>query len=141
MAPARSWRPTCSGFARMAPDELIREDELEVVPLLQLGLSTGFLDQVWSTRLGRGYAEGLRLIARVEKEVWQARFMAPMLASGADQQTAMELAAQRGVDLNVTPLRPRAYGRLPQAAGAGLDRAAGRGHRGSAGRHRRPRAA
>jgi len=96
------------GFARMAPDELIREDELEVVPLLQLGLSTGFLDQVWSTRLGRGYAEGLRLIARVEKEVWQARFMAPMLASGADQQTAMELAAQRGVDLNVTPLIDRA---------------------------------
>ena len=27
------------GFARMAPDEPIREDELEVVPLLQLGLS------------------------------------------------------------------------------------------------------
>ena len=36
------------GFARMAPDEPIREDELEVVPLLQLGLATGFLDQVWS---------------------------------------------------------------------------------------------
>jgi len=96
------------GFARMAPDELIREDELEVVPLLQLGLSTGVLDQVWSTRLGRGYAEGLRLIARVEKEVWQARFMAPLLASGADQQTAMELAAQRGIDLNLTPLIDRA---------------------------------
>ena len=37
------------GFARMDPDELIREDELEVVPLLQLGLATGFLDQLWST--------------------------------------------------------------------------------------------
>jgi hypothetical protein len=72
------------GFARMAPEEPIREDELEVVPLLQLGLATGFLDQVWSARLGRGYAEGLRLIASVEKDVWQARFMAPMLASGAD---------------------------------------------------------
>ena len=76
------------GFARAAPDEPIREDELEVVPLLQLGLSTGILDQVWLTRLGRGYQEGLRLIARVEREVWQARFMAPLLASGADQQTA-----------------------------------------------------
>src|SRR5919202_845392 len=65
------------GFARTTPDEPIREDELEVVPLLQLGLSSGFLDQAWSTRLGRGYAEGLRLIARVEREVWQARFMAP----------------------------------------------------------------
>jgi class 3 adenylate cyclase len=96
------------GFARMAPDELIQEDELEVVPLLQLGLSSGFLDQLWSTRLGRGYAEGLRLIAQVEREVWQARFMAPMLEAGADQQTAMERAAQRAGDLNYTSLVDRA---------------------------------
>jgi len=92
------------GFARMAPDEPIREDELEVVALLQLGLSTGILDQVWSTRLGRGYAEGLRLIAQVEKEVWQARFIAPMLEAGADQQTAQERAAQRVGDLNLASL-------------------------------------
>jgi adenylate cyclase len=86
------------GFAPMAPDEPIREDELAVVPLLQLGLSTGLMDQLWSTRLGRGYAEGMRLIARVEKELWQARFMAPTLEAGADQRTAMERAAQLGVD-------------------------------------------
>jgi hypothetical protein len=91
------------GFARMAPDEPIREDELEIVPLLQLGLSSGFLDQLWSTRLGRGYQQGLRLIAQVEKELWQARFMAPMLAAGADRQGAMERAAQRAADLNFTP--------------------------------------
>jgi adenylate cyclase len=96
------------GFARMPPDEPIREDELEVVPLLQLGLSTGFLDQVWSTRLGRGYAEGLRLIAGVEIDLWQARFIAPLLASGADEQTAREQAAQRSGDLNFTPLLDRA---------------------------------
>jgi adenylate cyclase len=96
------------GFARMAPDELIREDEQEIVPLLQLGHSSGFLDQLWSTRLGRGYQQGLRLIAQVEKEVWQARFMAPMLAAGADQQTAMERAAQRAGDLNVAPMLDRA---------------------------------
>jgi adenylate cyclase len=96
------------GFARMAPEELIREDELEVVPLLQLGLASGFLDQVWSTRLGRGYQEGLRLMARVEREVWQARFMAPLLEGGADQQAAIERAAQLATDLNVTPLVDRA---------------------------------
>jgi adenylate cyclase len=96
------------GFARMAPDEPMREDELEVVPLLQLGHSSGFLDQLWSTRLGRGYAEGLRLIAQVEREVWQARFMAPMLEAGADQHTAMERAAQRAGDLNYTSLVDRA---------------------------------
>src|SRR6266508_867172 len=62
------------GFARMAPDESIREDELAVVPLLQLGLSRGILDQVWLTRLGRAYAEGLRLAANVENEAYRARF-------------------------------------------------------------------
>jgi class 3 adenylate cyclase len=86
------------GFARMAPDEPIREDELEIVPLLRLGLASGILDQVWSTRLGRGYAEGLRLLAGVEKDVWRARFMAPLLASGADQQTARTRAAQLSGD-------------------------------------------
>ncbi len=94
------------GFARVAPDELMREDELEVVPLLQLGLATGFLDQVWSTRLGRGYAEGMRLVTRVEKEFYQARFMAPMLASGADQRTATEAASRLGGEF--TPLIDRA---------------------------------
>jgi hypothetical protein len=91
------------GYARMAPDEPIREDELEIVPLLQLGLSTGILDQVWSTRLGRGYAEGLRLMARVETEIWQARFIAPLREAGADQQTATEQAAQLVGDFNFTP--------------------------------------
>jgi adenylate cyclase len=94
------------GFVRMAPDELIREDELEVVPLLQLGLATGILDQLWSTRVGRGFAEAMRLIARVEGEVWQARFMAPLLASGADQQAAQERAAQLSIDF--LPLVDRA---------------------------------
>jgi adenylate cyclase len=96
------------GFARMAADELIREDELEVVPLLQLGHASGFLDQLWSTRLGRGYQEGLGLVAGVEREVWRARFMAPMLAAGADLQNAMERAAQRAADLDPAPVVGRA---------------------------------
>jgi adenylate cyclase len=88
------------GYARMAPDELIREDELQIVPLLQRGLATGVLDQVWTTRLGRVYAEGLRLIATAENEVYHARFELPVLESGADQRTAMEQAARLAGDLN-----------------------------------------
>jgi adenylate cyclase len=95
------------GFARMAPDDLIREDELEVVPLLQLGLSRGILDLAWSTRIGRAYAEGLRLAANVENEAYRARFMGPLLASGADQRTAMELAAQLATEF--LPLVDRAF--------------------------------
>ena len=86
------------GFARMGPDELIREDELAVVPLLQLGHASGILDLAWLTRVGRTYAEGLRLAANVENEVYRARFREPVLASGADQRTAMELASQLATD-------------------------------------------
>jgi adenylate cyclase len=86
------------GFAGMAPDELIREDELEIVPLLQLGLSSGLLDLAWLTRLGRAHAEGLRLIATAWGEAYRARFEGPVLAAGADQRTAMELAARLSVD-------------------------------------------
>jgi adenylate cyclase len=86
------------GFARMAPDERIREDELEIVPLLRLAGSTGILDPVWLARVGRAYAEGLRLAANVENEAYRARFTGPVLASGADHRTAMELASRMAED-------------------------------------------
>jgi adenylate cyclase len=86
------------GFARMGPDEPMREDELEVVPLLQLGLASGTFNQAWLTRLGRAHADGLRLVATAWTEAYQARFEGPALESGADQRTAMELAAQLGGD-------------------------------------------
>ena len=86
------------GFAPAAPDEPMREDELEVVPLLQLGLASGTFDLAWLTRLGRAHADGLRLLATAWTEAYQARFEGPALESGADQGTAMELAAQLGGD-------------------------------------------
>jgi adenylate cyclase len=86
------------GFARMAPDELIREDELEVLPFVRLSLASGILDLTWLTRLGRAHAEGLRLVATAWGEAYQARFEGPVLASGGDQQTAMEVAAELSVD-------------------------------------------
>jgi adenylate cyclase len=86
------------GFTPMDPQQPIRQDELEIVPLLQLGLSSGRLDQAWLTRLGRAHTQGLRLIATAWGEAYQARFEGPALASGADQRTAMHLAAQLGID-------------------------------------------
>jgi adenylate cyclase len=82
------------GFAWTSPDEPIREDELEVVPVLQLGISSGILDKHWMARVGRAYAEGLRLAALVETEIFQARFEGPVLASGVGQRHAMELASE-----------------------------------------------
>jgi adenylate cyclase len=85
------------GFARVGPDEPVREDELEVVPLLQLGLSSGIFDPAWLARLGRAHVEGLRLIVTAWGEAYQARFEGTLLASSGDQPTAMTLAAQLGV--------------------------------------------
>ena len=52
------------------------------------------MDLAWLTRIGRAYAEGLRLAANVENEAYRARFTGPVRASGADQRTVMELASQ-----------------------------------------------
>jgi class 3 adenylate cyclase len=84
------------GFAGVAPDERIREDELEVVPLLQLGLASGVLDQAWAMRTGRAFTEGLRQAAKVENDVYHARFELPILESGRDQRETMELASELG---------------------------------------------
>jgi hypothetical protein len=86
------------GFARVGPDEPMREDELAVVPFLRHALSSGIFDLPWLTRLGRAHADGLRLLATSWTEAYRARFEGPALASGADQRTAMELAAQLGGD-------------------------------------------
>jgi hypothetical protein len=86
------------GFAPAAPDDPIREDELETVPLVRLVHTSGVLDRPWTTRVGRGFAEGMRLIANVENDAYHARFELPVLESGADQRTAMELASQMSGD-------------------------------------------
>src|SRR5919107_1490505 len=82
-----------AGFAWTSPDDPVRDDELEVVPLVDLAISSGVVDRRWMARVGRGYAEGLRLAARVENEAYQARFEEPVLASGLGQREAMEQAS------------------------------------------------
>ena len=85
------------GFARVGPDEPMREDELAVVPVLRLGLASGIFDVAWLARLGRAHVEGLRLIVTAWGEAYQARFEGTLLASSGDQPTAMTRAAELGV--------------------------------------------
>ena len=94
------------GFAWTSPDEAMREDELEVVPLIRLAAATEIVDQVWITRVGRAYAEGMRLVANVENEAYTARFEEPVLASGLGQRQAMERASEIAGDF--IPLADRA---------------------------------
>jgi adenylate cyclase len=94
------------GFTSVAPDDRIREDELEIVPLLQLGLASGVLDEAWAIRTGRAFTEGLRQAAKVENDIHHARLELPILESGRSQRETMELAAQLGGEFN--PLLDRA---------------------------------
>jgi adenylate cyclase len=86
------------GFARVGPDEPMREDELEVVPFVQVGHATGVFDLAWLARLGRAHVDGLRLINTAWGQVYQARFEGPVLEAGGDQQRANEQAARLSVD-------------------------------------------
>jgi adenylate cyclase len=86
------------GFARVGPDEPMREDELAAVPFVRHALSSGIFDLPWLARLSRAHVEGLRLITTAWGEAYQARFEGPVLAAGGDQRTAMERAAQLSID-------------------------------------------
>jgi class 3 adenylate cyclase len=94
------------GFAPMAPEDSISEDELAVVALLARGLAGGRLDLALFTRVGRAHAEGLRLIVMAWNQVYRARFEGPLLAAGGDPRAAMELAPQLSVEF--LPLMDRA---------------------------------
>ncbi len=88
------------GFAPMEPMDRIRADELEIVPLIQLSLATGVMDEAWFVRLGRAYSEGLRSLAQAENEVYHWRFEAPFLEQGMTQAQAMERASQMAGQYN-----------------------------------------
>jgi hypothetical protein len=114
------------GFARMAPDEPIREDELEVVPLLELAHSMGSLDHGLA-RIGRAYAQGLRVVAAVEKEDYTARFARLVRESGGDRGPG------RGPRRPGRAVLARARGRTGEDAGRRGDGPLPRPRRGGAG--------
>jgi class 3 adenylate cyclase len=63
------------------PDDRVREDELRVLPLLELQASLGFRPASMERAL-RVYGDSLRRIAEAESEWWQSDFVEPMLAQG-----------------------------------------------------------
>jgi adenylate cyclase len=96
------------GFARMAPDEPIREDELEeVVPLLELAQSMGSLERAGMTRIGRAWAEALRLAPTVENQEYTARFAPLPRELGTGRWEALEQVARLATEL--LPLVDRAF--------------------------------
>ena len=76
------------GLAQPSPDDLMRDDELAVVPFIELQCSLGFRP-VAIERLLRVQGDSTRRIAEQEGAWWVSEVVAPALAAG---KTAEELA-------------------------------------------------
>jgi adenylate cyclase len=94
------------GYARMGPDDRIRQDELEVLPLVRQAVASGIIDQASMARVGRAHSQGLWKAAMAENETYHARFEMPALEAGLGQPQALERAARMAESWN--PLVDRA---------------------------------
>ncbi|HKQ03445.1 MAG TPA: adenylate/guanylate cyclase domain-containing protein [Actinomycetes bacterium] len=89
------------GFAEPQPQDTVREDELSVVPLIQLELEKGFRPMVIERWL-RVYGDSLRRIAETEAAYWNSEIEMALLASGMTESEM--LAAQADLGSQMTPL-------------------------------------
>jgi adenylate cyclase len=93
------------GFAEPRPQDTVCEDELSVVPAIQLQLAKGFHPVVIERWL-RVYGDSLRRIAETETARWHSEVMTPLLASGMTESEM--LAAQADLASQMAPLREQA---------------------------------
>jgi adenylate cyclase len=70
------------GFGSPAIHDLMREDELRVVPFVEIQVRLGF-DPVAIERLLRAHGDSMRRIAEAEAEWWRTQVSSPRLAAGA----------------------------------------------------------
>jgi adenylate cyclase len=83
------------GFAEPRLEDHLREDELSVVPAIELQLSSGFRPVVIERWL-RVYAESLRRIAETETDWWKTEVEHPLLEAGMAEGQMMDTQADLG---------------------------------------------
>jgi adenylate cyclase len=93
------------GFAEPRPEDHVREDELAVVPAIELQLSSGIQPEVIK-RLLRAYGDGLRRIVETETDWYRTEVQLPLLEGGMTE--AQMLAAQADVGSRMAPLMEQA---------------------------------
>jgi adenylate cyclase len=86
------------GFAQPAPEDLVRQDELRIVPLIELQLSKGFRSNVIEQSL-RVYGESLRRIAETEAAWWRTEIQLPHLAAGLSEVEMLDLTNRWGEEM------------------------------------------
>jgi adenylate cyclase len=86
------------GFAQPSPEDFVREDELLIVPLIELQLSKGF-DHAAIEGWLRVYGESLRRVAETEADWWRTQIQDPHIASGMSEVEMLELTARWGDEI------------------------------------------
>lgn len=82
-----------TGGKQASPTDYVREDELLVLPLIELQLSLGFRPAAVERAL-RVYGHSLRRVAEAEAEWWRSEIQDRMLASGASADEIGRRAGQ-----------------------------------------------
>jgi adenylate cyclase len=93
------------GLAEPGPEDTVREDELSVVPVIELQLAKGFRPVVIERWL-RVCGDSLRRITETETAWWHSEVMTPLLASGMTEGEMLEAQADLGSQM--APLREQA---------------------------------
>ena len=89
------------GFAEPRPEDHVREDELAVVPTIELQLSSGIRPE-GIERLLRAYGDGLRRIVETETDWYRTEVQQPLLEGGMSE--AEMLTAQADIGSRLAPL-------------------------------------
>jgi adenylate cyclase len=94
------------GFAQAGADDRMRDDELRVVPIIALLLSSG-LDPAVIERLLRVYGDALRRITEMEADWWKTEVEPSLLERGMAEGERM--GAQADLGSHMAPLTEQAF--------------------------------
>ena len=86
------------GFAQPSPEDKIRDDELPVVPLIELQIREGFRPAVIERWL-RAYGESMRRVAETEAEWFRSEILEPLFAAGKGPVEIGDLVGRLDADL------------------------------------------
>jgi adenylate cyclase len=86
------------GFAEPRPENVVRDDELSVVPVIELMLSMGFRPAVIEAWL-RVCADSLRRIADTESGWWRTEVEMPLLRGGMTEPEMLDAQADAGSEM------------------------------------------
>ena len=93
------------GFAEPRPEDQVREDELSVVPVIELQLSSGFRPLVIERWL-RASGDSLRRIVDSETDWYRTEVVLPLLEAGMTEAEMVE--AQADLGSRIAPLTEQA---------------------------------